>query len=96
MVRWVVICALASARLLSAADLKSEFHEYFQQVCQSKGFMGAASVTVNGEVQFQEACGWADAEWKIKNTVDTRFRTGSIYGQDISSCNQAIIDDLIL
>src|ERR1041385_6366588 len=40
--------------------------------------MGAASVTVDGEIKFQEVCGWADAEWKIKNTVDTKFRTGSV------------------
>jgi len=77
----VLICALASGRLLSAADIKTNFHEYFQQACELKGFMGAASVTVNGETKFQEACGWADAEWKIKNTVDTKFRTGSIAKQ---------------
>jgi|SRR6478609_2389326 len=78
MLRWVFICVIASGRLLAAADLKTDLHDYFQQACQSKGFMGAASVTVNGETKFQEACGWADAEWKIKNTVDTKFRTGSI------------------
>lgn len=78
MLRWVLICALASGRFLAAADLRTELHDYFQQACQKQGFMGAASVTVNGETKFQEACGWADAEWKIKNTVDTRFRTGSI------------------
>jgi D-alanyl-D-alanine carboxypeptidase len=78
MVRWIFIGVLASGQLLAAADLKTELHNYFQQACQSHGFMGAASVTVNGETKFQEACGWADAEWKIKNTVETRFRTGSI------------------
>jgi CubicO group peptidase (beta-lactamase class C family) len=72
------ICALASGRFLAAADLRTELHDYFQQACEPKGFMGAASVTVKGETKFQEACGWADAEWKIKNTVDTKFRTGSI------------------
>jgi len=77
MVRWVFICVLAYGRLL-AADLQTELHDYFQQACQSQGFMGAASVTVNGVTKFQEACGWADAEWKIKNTVDTKFRTVSI------------------
>src|ERR1051326_1885685 len=88
MVRWVLICALASGKLLSAADLKTEFHNYFQQACQasrSRGFMGAASVKVEGETKFQEACGWADAEWKIKNTVDTKFRTGSIAKQFTAS-----------
>src|SRR5437764_15220363 len=66
MVRWVLICALASGRLLSAADLKTEFHEYFQQACQAKGFMGVASVTVEGETKFQEACGWQTLNGKSK------------------------------
>jgi len=43
--------------------------------------MGAASLPVNGSTQFAEACGWADAEWKVENTTDTRFRAGSIAKQ---------------
>jgi D-alanyl-D-alanine carboxypeptidase len=43
--------------------------------------MGAASVSVNAEEEFAEACGWADAEWKVENTTDTRFRMGSIAKQ---------------
>jgi CubicO group peptidase (beta-lactamase class C family) len=78
MIRWLLVCVLISGRVVWAADVKGELHEYFQQACQSKGFMGAASVTVNGDTMFSEACGWADAEWKIENTVETRFRTGSV------------------
>jgi D-alanyl-D-alanine carboxypeptidase len=55
--------------------------EYFAKICQAESFMGAVSVSVKGEVVFSEACGWADAEWNIKNTPDTRFRTGSIAKQ---------------
>lgn len=43
--------------------------------------MGAVSVSVDGKAIFSEACGWADAEWDIKNTPETRFRTGSIAKQ---------------
>lgn len=43
--------------------------------------MGAVSLSVNGKTIFSEACGWADAEWDIKNTPETRFRTGSIAKQ---------------
>src|SRR5579884_3577087 len=78
MIRWVIFCLLAFAQSLLAADLQSQLHAYFQQACQEKHFMGVASIAVNGETQFSEACGWADAEWQIKNTVETRFRTGSI------------------
>lgn len=43
--------------------------------------MGAVSVSVNGKTIYSEACGWADAEWDIKNTPETRFRTASIAKQ---------------
>jgi CubicO group peptidase (beta-lactamase class C family) len=81
MVRRFILWLLASSSLCWAGDVKSDLHAYFQKACQSKKFMGAASVRVNGSTQFEEACGWADAEWKVENTTDTRFRIGSIAKQ---------------
>lgn len=40
--------------------------------------MGAVAVSVNGVPVFSSACGAADLEWSNGNTVDTRFRIGSI------------------
>ena len=81
MVRRVILFILASAPICRAGDIKGDLHAYFQQACHSQQFMGAASVTVNGKTEFAEACGWADAEWKVENAVDTRFRMGSIAKQ---------------
>src|SRR5215471_14235979 len=81
MIRHLCFFLFLSTALGGAADIKSQLHESFQQACQTKNFMGAASVTVNGETVFSEACGWADAEWKVENTVDTKFGTGSIAKQ---------------
>jgi len=81
MVRRFILWLLVSSSGCQAGDVKSDLHAYFQKACQSKKFMGAASVAVNGSTQFAEACGWADAEWKIDNTMDTRFRAGSIAKQ---------------
>jgi D-alanyl-D-alanine carboxypeptidase len=61
-----------------AQNARSQLEEYFAKTCQSNAFMGAASVSVEGKTVFSQACGWADAEWNIKNTPETRFRTGSI------------------
>lgn len=81
MIRRLFVCVLISTSLCWAGDIKSNLHAYFQQACESKRFMGTASLAVNGSMQFAEACGWADAEWGIENTTDTRFRTGSIAKQ---------------
>jgi D-alanyl-D-alanine carboxypeptidase len=80
-IRRLVLGVLACASISWAADPKTELHKQFDMACRSKKFMGAASVTLNGRTIFSEACGWADAEWKIENTPGTRFRTGSIAKQ---------------
>jgi CubicO group peptidase (beta-lactamase class C family) len=77
----LALCMLLSGSLCLADDLKGDLHAYFARACESHKFMGAASVTVNGNTEFAEACGWADAEWKVENTADTRFRTASIAKQ---------------
>jgi D-alanyl-D-alanine carboxypeptidase len=77
----VFLCLLVYVSICQADDRKGNLHAYFVRACESHKFMGAASVTVNGETEFAEACGWADAEWKVENTTDTRFRAASISKQ---------------
>src|SRR5215471_6877932 len=81
MIRCICFFLFVSTPFCSAEDIKSQLHEYFQQACHTKNFMGAASVTLNGETIFSEACGWADAEWNVENSVDTKFGIGSITKQ---------------
>jgi CubicO group peptidase (beta-lactamase class C family) len=81
MVRLLLLCVLGCPPICGAGDTGSELQEYFVKVCQSKTFMGAASVSVDGKSVFSQACGWADAEWNVQNTTETRFRTGSIAKQ---------------
>jgi CubicO group peptidase (beta-lactamase class C family) len=68
----------AASIVLQAADLKVKLQTHFDETCQSENFMGAASLTVDGKTIYSAACGWADAEWQIKNTTDTRFSIASI------------------
>jgi CubicO group peptidase (beta-lactamase class C family) len=81
MLRLLLTLILACARLSAASDLKTDLHNYFQKACQSQHFMGVASLSIDGKMEFTDACGWADAEWNIPNATDTRFRTGSIAKQ---------------
>ena len=39
---------------------------------------GAVLVALDGEVLYEEAFGFANLEWKVPNTVDTRFRIASL------------------
>jgi len=68
----------AASIALQAADLKVEIQTHFDEACQTKKFMGAAALTVDGKTIVSLACGWADAEWQVKNTTATRFSIASI------------------
>lgn len=43
--------------------------------------MGAVSIRFQGKTVFESACGFANAEWEVRNTVDTKFRAASIAKQ---------------
>jgi CubicO group peptidase (beta-lactamase class C family) len=81
MMRAILVCVLVCSPICGAADTRSELQDYFTKTCQSKLFMGAVSLSLNGKTIFSQACGWADAEWNISNTTETKFRTGSIAKQ---------------
>jgi CubicO group peptidase (beta-lactamase class C family) len=65
-----------------AADSKADAIESLLDRCHALGtFNGAALVAENGKVIFKKGFGFADFEWKIPNTPDTKFRLGSITKQ---------------
>jgi D-alanyl-D-alanine carboxypeptidase len=81
MLRLLTTSLLFASSIALAADTQKELQTYFEKTRESKQFMGAVAIAVNGKIVFSDACGWADAEWSVKNTFDTRFRTGSIAKQ---------------
>jgi D-alanyl-D-alanine carboxypeptidase len=81
MLRLLTASLLFASSIALAADTQKELQTYFEKTRESKQFMGAVAIAVNGKIVFSDACGWADAEWSVKNTFDTRFRTGSIAKQ---------------
>ncbi|HLV86383.1 MAG TPA: serine hydrolase domain-containing protein [Candidatus Sulfotelmatobacter sp.] len=72
---------LIASSIALGGDLQKELHDRFEKACESNKFMGTVAIALNGRLVFSDACGWADAEWNVKNTADTRFRTGSVAKQ---------------
>ena len=81
MLRILTAYLLFASSIALAADTQKELQTYFEKTCESNQFIGAVAIAMNGKIVFSDACGWADAEWSVKNTFDTRFRTGSIAKQ---------------
>ncbi len=81
---WAALVLVLTAPTLCAADaannaaqiaaLMSRYHEFGQ-------FNGTVLVAERGEVIYKEGFGWANMEWNIPNTPDTKFRLGSITKQ---------------
>ncbi len=54
---------------------------YLQAQQKVNGFSGTVLLALNGDAKFKKGYGWANAEWEIPNTVNTKFRVGSITKQ---------------
>lgn len=68
---------LAPAKL-SESELCKAVDERAQDLTRRDGFAGSVLLARGSEVIFEKAYGWADREEKIANTVETRFRIGSM------------------
>ena len=74
----------AKARAVSAkaAPTKAaQIDEVMTTANKYRLFNGSVLVAENGKVIYKKGLGFANMEWKIPNTTDTRFRLGSITKQ---------------
>jgi CubicO group peptidase (beta-lactamase class C family) len=49
-------------------------------------FRGAVLVGINGKIEFEKGYGFADEEWKVRNSPGTRFRIASMTKQFTAAC----------
>jgi len=56
-------------------------------------FNGSALVSDGGKVIFKKGYGFADFEWKIPNTPDTKFRIGSITKQFTATVIMQLVEE---
>lgn len=52
-----------------------------QNYVDNRSFMGAVLVAEGEQIVISHGCGYADLDWSIPNTPDTRFRIGSLTKQ---------------
>jgi CubicO group peptidase (beta-lactamase class C family) len=67
-------------------DLLKRYNEYGL-------FNGSALVTENGKVIFKKGYGYANMEWKVPNTPDTKFRIGSISKQFTATIIMQLVEE---
>jgi CubicO group peptidase (beta-lactamase class C family) len=80
-----VLCGITFALTLSAASSAQDFLTKMNQIVDSyvssKQFMGTVLVERDGKMLLNKGYGFANLEWEVPNTPNTKFRLGSVTKQ---------------
>jgi CubicO group peptidase (beta-lactamase class C family) len=72
---------LLLATIAGAQDLSPKFEEYLNNLAKPNRFSGSVLVARDGKVVFSKGYGFANVEFDVPNTPQTKFRLGSITKQ---------------
>src|SRR6185369_8540684 len=76
-----VLCVVSIGFESRAADFTNRAKEYMDSVTKTQNFSGAVLVAHQGRVLFKRASGFANVEWSVANTTETKFEIGSLTKQ---------------
>ena len=63
---------------ITAQELKQELTNFIDKLARNEAFSGVVLVAEGKDVLFQEAVGYANRPWRMKNEVETKFSLGSM------------------
>jgi CubicO group peptidase (beta-lactamase class C family) len=91
----VVVAAIVATATIAvvAEDTVKAIDVLIGRYHEAGQFNGAALVGSRGNVLIAKGYGYADFEWKISNTADTKFRLGSITKQFTSSLIMQLVGE---
>src|SRR5512135_2789264 len=82
MLRWksilLMICLLLEIQPGTSQDTAVKIDRLMTAYYNNGAFNGVVLAAKNGRIIYEKAFGYADREWNIPNTVDTRFRIASL------------------
>ena len=81
-----VVSFLACIGACNAQDDLSRMEEVIHSYGGSNKFMGSILVARNDQILLDKGYGYANLEWQVPNSPDTKFRLGSITKQFTAAC----------
>lgn len=90
--RLFFILVLLPSVLFGQQHISSNLTGYMQAQVDVNNFSGVVLVTRNGTVLLKQAYGFANYEWKINNTVDTKFSLASVSKQFTAAAILQLVD----
>ena len=82
----IIIFLLLPMAITAQKNYPALLNNYAQAEFNVKEFNGAVLVMQKGKTIYKKAFGMADREWNIANTVNTKFRIGSVTKQFTAAC----------
>jgi CubicO group peptidase (beta-lactamase class C family) len=79
--RLTVIALLVFILGYSQKELSNKLEKYMDAQFAINDFSGTVLVSKNDSVIFKKAYGFADYQWKVKNTIDSKFSLASVSKQ---------------
>jgi CubicO group peptidase (beta-lactamase class C family) len=79
--------------IIQAQTKADKIDQLLRKYVEYKAFNGAALVAEHGKVIFKKGYGYANFEWDIPNTPDTKFRLGSITKQFTSMLIMQLVQE---
>ena len=77
----IIFLILLPFTLQAQKNYTPSLEKYMDAQMQIKGFNGVVLVAKQNKILLKKAYGFADREWNVSNTVETKFRIGSITKQ---------------
>jgi CubicO group peptidase (beta-lactamase class C family) len=71
---------------VSTGNALKQADTYLLAKATEGSFSGSVLVGIDGKILFEKGYGLADAEWKIPNSVTTKFRIASLTKQFTGAC----------
>ncbi|WP_430401618.1 serine hydrolase [Fluviicola sp.] len=79
--KFILAILFFPAIIFGQKNSSTNLAKYMQAQVDVNHFSGTVLVTKNGSVLLKKAYGFADCEWNIKNTIDTKFQLASVTKQ---------------
>ena len=89
----LIVCLFLTPHLIFAQDKASQIDELLTQMVENKQLNGSVLVAEAGKIIFKKGYGYANMDWKIPNTVDTKFRIGSITKQFVAMQIMQLVEE---
>lgn len=90
--RLILIFLIFPTLIFGQKNVSTKLAKYMQAQVDVNNFSGTVLVTKNDTVLLKKAYGFADFEWNIKNTIDTKFQLASVTKQFTAAAILQLVD----